>query len=691
MAAIIQNVSLPFSETLRDAGYIQIYESLSHLREMFHKSGRFDDSNAKLDEVVKLLSTYLAYRRGEIQNFPHSSKTATEELIPSLQSAFAAVSKLPCYLNQDGGSVFGQAPSLALKKGDETLAKDLLWLVQNAIDAAFINRDAGNPFDVLNEAFGHFVRDNFRGNIEDAQYMTPPEVVEFMVDLALADLAQVLRRKDVGETFVVADPSCGVGSFLAMFYHKLRHTGLAKDSKVALLGQDKVERMVRLAKVNLALFDVLQHSITFGNSLFQGSPLDQVNGQVDLILTNPPFGAKFNKSDVHSCGPQNLPFFNSIANGQRLDSELLFVDRNLALLKEGGLLLIVVPDSVISAKGMPSLLRQHLRSKTTIRAIVELPSVTFAQAGTRTKTAVLYLQKEGPTKSNPKRAFFAKVERIGFEVSSRKGVAIKVPQDLNELPKVLSAYAISKKPNPSQILSEEPSCVITDYQNIFVNAWTPSHYHPLRLKAFEQFSRIPSEYLQILELKDLAEFQSQARRTQKWRPGVLFISVLHVIGEGVLDVPGIRQYSPKTPGFPIEPGDVLISKINPRIPRVLVVPRWGEQLLCSTEFEVMRPRNGFDPYRLAFLLLSKIVQDQIKNLTSGTSASHSRIRSRELAEVKIPVPLSGSPTEHKLNSLVRKYRISMENMVNETVSLASVRASENCWLDVQDLDGLNSE
>jgi len=152
-----------------------------------------------------------------------------------------------------------------------------------------------------------------------------------------------------------------------------------------------------------------------------------------------------------------------------------------------------------------------------------------------------------------------------------------------------------------------------------------------------------------------------------------------VIGEGMLDMAAIREYAPKTPGIPIKYGEVLLSKINPRIPRVAVVPRLASIMLCSTEFAVMKPRNDLDPYGLSFLLLTQMVQNQIKSLTSGTSASHNRIKTKELAKVKIPLPVEGSTAEKRLRDLVKEYRSSIENMVKETVNLSSIRALEDTW------------
>jgi type I restriction-modification system DNA methylase subunit len=672
-------MSLPFPSPTLDSSYSRIYDSLGYLREVFHKSGRFDDSNAKLDEVVKLLSTYIAYKRGLLKSFPQLDHTRVDKLIPELQRAFKQAAQLPCYQNQARGSIFGVSPSLALRAGDETLASDLLQLVENAVDIAFSNKVAGNPFDVLNEAFGHFVRDNFRGNIEDAQYMTPPEVVEFMVDLALADIEKEGTRQDTSAPFVITDPSCGVGSFLASFYHKAKQTNALRNIPLCLVGQDKVERMVRLTKINLTLFDALQHTVTIGNSLVHGSPLDQLNGRVDLILTNPPFGAKFDRSDVQACGAENLPFFSTIAkdNGN-VDSELLFVDRNLSLLHEGGRLLIVLPDGVISAKGLSSLLRQYLRMNAIVHAIVELPSVTFGQAGTRTKTAILYIRKQTKVKEFPKNVFIAKADSLGFEVSSRKGVQVKVARGRNELPVIFEAYkAAQSSHTTTRILSEAPSAIRTDYRDILNNSWTPNHYNSIRLQAVKHVSRSGS--LQGIPLEELVEFECEKRRVEPWQPRSSFVSVLHLIGEGMLDINSIRAYAPKTPGIPIKAGEVLLAKINPRIPRVAVAPHLSDKMLCSTEFAVMKPRNGLDPYGLSFLLLTQMVQDQIKSLTSGTSASHNRIKTKELAKVKIPMPVEGSTAEKRLSNLVKAYRNSIENMVKETIKISSIRALEDAW------------
>ena len=655
-----------FTYTPVKASYTSIYQSLNNMREIFHQTGRLDDSNAKLDEVVKILAIYLAFRKGWISKFPNEHG---QNIIQNLRNSFAEAINVAYYRSQDGNSIFGANPLLSLREGDENLAKTLVLLVRQAIDTALMSKELAQPFDILNESFGYFVRDNFRSNVEDAQYLTPPEAVDFIVDMALGDIERQPER--IENEYKVLDSACGVGSFLSTFYHKSKSCPPLGNKKIILFGQDKVERMIRLAKINLALFEAVEHQITIGNSLAENSPLSALNGSMDLILTNPPFGAKFNKEEIYRFGKNNLPVLHPLsARLQNIDSELLFIDRNLSLLKHGGKLLIIVPDSVISAKGIPALLRQQLRSVATIKAIIELPSITFAQAGTRTKTCILYIEK-GIKPSNDC-VFVAKSESIGFDVSSRKGVQVKVANENNDLPIILKAYnRYANKHKPMQVFSNNPSCVSIDYNEFINNSWTPSHYSASRFKSLAEIES--SSQTDAVPLSQLVDFESKKRKNEGYTKDCYFVSVLHVIGEGMLDITGIKNHQPKTPGTRVFPDEILFSKINPRIPRVFVMPDWKRKILCSSEFEVMKAKKGIDPYLITFLLLSEAVQTQIINLTSGTSASHNRIKTNELSNVMLPTPKAGSEYEKKLHSAIKEYRQVMESLYKQTLKLSEIR------------------
>lgn len=653
--------------------YTRIYTALGELREGFHRSGRLDDSNAKLDEVAKLFAVYLAFKRGQIPSFPEPTSAT---LIPDLQKSFSATVALPQYHLKSGGSIFGAEPRLVLRPGDEALAGSLVSLVRDCVDTAFAMQAGSRPFDILNEAFGHFVRDNFRGNVEDAQYMTPPEVVDFIVDLALTDLATDSAVVGTDRPLVVLDPSCGVGSFLSSFYHAARNTDWLDPKRLHIFGQDKVERMVRLSTINMELFDVAEHRIHVGNSLAKGSELDRLAGSVDLILTNPPFGARFDFSDVKTQCGANTPFFSSLkrASGS-VDSELLFVDRNLELLREGGRLMIVVPDGVVSAKGTAALLRAHLSKSSTLLSVIELPATTFAQAGTRTKTAIIYLQKGASASSTG--VMMAAAKDLGFQVSSRKGVQVKCPEGTNELPAILQAYregVTLHKASLPRVLSREPSCVLVAPEQVQRGSWTPNHYSAVRFETLLNVRGI--EDLEMVPLRDLVTFSGDSRRAEAWKEGYAFISVLHILGDGFVDVAGALSYAPKTPGVRTHAREVLMSRINPRIPRICVTPDFARVTLCSSEFEVMSCGPQLDPYALAYLLQTKAVQNQIQSLTSGTSASHNRVRTSDLADVLIPIARAGSPRAASMEEIFKRYRESSEALVANTLCLAELREQE---------------
>jgi len=130
----------------------------------------------------------------------------------------------------------------------------------------------------------------------------------------------------------------------------------------------------------------------------------------------------------------------------------------------------------------------------------------------------------------------------------------------------------------------------------------------------------------------------------------------------------------------VKPGEVLLSRINPRIPRAVVVPDLGRPVLCSTEFEVMRAKKGIDPYMIAFLLLSQVAQTQIQSLTSGTSASHNRVKTKDLAQIALPIPRAASESAKRLRRELTQYRSALTNMMECQRSLVGLRKVEMEWL-----------
>jgi type I restriction-modification system DNA methylase subunit len=652
--------------------YNQIYKGFLDLRESFHRSGRLDDSNAKLDEVAKIFATYLAFRNSEIKQFPSEN---SPNLIKKLNAAFVDAANLDKYTLNDGSSIFGRNPAMSLNESDLEIAQDLVRHCRLCIDLAIENKSKVQSIDLLNEVFGHFIRDNFRGNIEDAQYMTPSEVVDFMSSLVLHDIIQNDKRiNDKHYEWTMADPTCGVGSFLSSFYKHSMNSGKIRSSKLNLYGQDKVERMVRLSTINCSLFNLKTAKITIGNSLADNSPISQISGMIDVVLTNPPFGAVFNSAFLSSECAKGIPFISNLKNSSKsIESELLFIEKGMTLLKEGGRMLIVVPDGVISARGFADTVRKYLSRTSQVKAIVDLPSVAFAQAGTRTKTAVLYLEKTRP--NNAQSVFMSSVRSLGFEVSSKKGVQVKTVGGVNELVQVAEAYFTNKtnfkKDNSLyKVLRTSPSCVSVNSDTLENRRWTPTHYSASGINAIERLKQ--QKNIELIDLGSLANFYTETRKAQQHDPSIPYFSILHIVSEGLIDLEASYSYAPKTPGIKVESGEILFSKINPRIPRIAIIPKINTAALCSSEFEILSSKSEISNYGIAYLLMKNEVQAQINSLTSGTSASHNRIRSSELKEVLLPVPKKGTADYKRFQENVVRYELAISQLSEASIILAQL-------------------
>jgi len=456
--------------------------------------------------------------------------------------------------------------------------------------------------------------------------------------------------------------------FLAQFYRVWKHNEKYKTVPI-LIGQDKVDRMARLCLLNLYLFGISDAKITRGNSISGKSPLDEYIGKCDLILTNPPFGARFNYSDIFS-NINNYENFKNILRSRNslIDSELLFIDRYINLLKPGGTFLAVLPDSVISSKGMPALLRDELQQKYTIKSITELPAVTFAQAGTRTKTCILEIEKSKPS---GKFIFMNVAKSLGFEVSTKKGVPYKKKQGENDLTP-LSKCLLSNKNNnleDLQIIETIPSCVVISHNRLTKEGWTPSHYSAERISTVNKINGFMENEYDVMTLESIVTIPFKNLKEYVDSNNQKCISVLHVGDFGALNVRELMDYTPKTPGKHCQKGDLLFSKINPRIPRVIIVPDIPYDLSCSSEFEVLRPKEGYNSYEIMLLLLSDYAQNQIRSLTSGTSSSHNRIKTKELLSIKLPIPKRESKLREKYDSSIEEFKKSYIQLNKSNIML----------------------
>jgi type I restriction enzyme M protein len=315
--------------------------------------------------------------------------------------------------------------------------------------------------DVKGIAFEQFLGRTFRGEL--GQFFTPRTVVDFMVKVL-----------DPEEGEIICDPCCGSGGFLIKAFEyvraKIEQEIHEEKERIKLLyfddafekksekEKERVDEIVNdlFSKLNAELdinneksrLRVLSYDCIFGtdanprmsrtakmNMIMHGDGhggvhhndgLLNVNGifenRFDVILTNPPFGARVEKSlkiseadkytdeeriikyrkrygkaydDALKQVNNNIgkPLLSLYKTGTMSTlTEVLFIERCLNLLKPGGRLGIVLPEGVLNNTNLQKI-RDYVEGVAKIILITSIPQDVFIASGATVKPSLLFFKK----------------------------------------------------------------------------------------------------------------------------------------------------------------------------------------------------------------------------------------------------------------------------------------------------------
>ncbi|MGA4670615.1 restriction endonuclease subunit S [Propionibacteriaceae bacterium Y1923] len=121
--------------------------------------------------------------------------------------------------------------------------------------------------------------------------------------------------------------------------------------------------------------------------------------------------------------------------------------------------------------------------------------------------------------------------------------------------------------------------------------------------------------------------------------------------------------------FAVVAPSVLLSKLNPRFPRVWNVPHPGDSAVASTEFVVLSPHT-FSTSSLWAILARPATTAFLAERVTGTSGSHQRVRPDEI--MQMPVPGPDQISDH-LDSTLEHLGLLVHEAVHESRSLAELR------------------
>lgn len=88
----------------------------------------------------------------------------------------------------------------------------------------------------------------------------------------------------------------------------------------------------------------------------------------------------------------------------------------------------------------------------------------------------------------------------------------------------------------------------------------------------------------------------------------------------------------------VEDGTILVSKLNPRFPRIWPIQNSPSNAVCSTEFQVLKPKKSTNFSYVYFLLTSEQAREELAMSASGTSGSHQRVRPEDILNISCKFP-----------------------------------------------------
>jgi len=479
--------------------------------------------------------------------------------------------------------------------------------------------------DAKGKAFEKFLDRVFKGSM--GQYFTPRTIVEFMVNL----LEPSRYNK-------VIDPACGSGGFLlyAMDYVRkdVENRYSEQDARdiwrdfalKKIFGIEINSQISRVAMMNMIIHEDGHTNIENNDALEDYDKFDRRKAiepnKYNLLLTNPPFGANIKE--------QEHKYLNNFILGgkekkrKNQKTEILFIERCLDLLAEGGRMGIVLPDGVLSNSTL-QYVRNYILDKAKILAIVSLPQSAFMPSGAGVKASLLFLEKDGTKQRKSYPIFMSIAEHIGYDALGRP--------DKNELPEMLRGYKAFSKGSKKFCMN---SFVVMNNE---IEGRLDCFYHKKEFK--DLIKRLAKSKYPIHKLSDFItdiRYGASIKNIYIER-GIPLLRILN-LKPNRLDLSEVIQL-PEEKRKEIgkcfvKENDLLISRSG-TIGVVAVVPREAEGFAFGSfmiRFQV--DQKKVDPSFISLVMNSDLIQEQIQRERIGALQGNITIPS--IKSIKIPVP-----------------------------------------------------
>jgi len=536
----------------------------------------------------------------------------------------------------------------------------------------------GIDADLNGRLFETFLNATMRGK-DLGQYFTPRSVVKLGVRLA-----QLRADRDHVDT--VIDACCGTGGFLIDVLADMWTTVDANDS----LSDREAERLkqriatqcvvgidvardpplARIARMNMYLHG------DGGSSIYRADALDKSlrkppagsaelrretqelrerfdGEQFDVALTNPPFAKEYERNEEREAEVLDEYDVGFAIDGDarrprpRLRSSVMFLERYYDLLKPGGRLITVIDDSVLGAPSY-AWVRDYLRERFLVRAVISLPGDAFQRSKARVKTSLIVLEKKRDPQEEQPPVFMYYTTAVGIDDPPRQRTLPidrinrrRATEEINEATSLFEAFLRGDKEAKAWTVSADRIMGRMDVKGCLpvagrkVRAWKRKGISVTRL----------TDVVDVLYPRQGQEQEAVELPVEEVDPDLVvtadsdeLVTHLRVRYDGFAEPGEEISASDSTYAvlYRVHTSDLVISHINAIHGAICIVPEACDGMVVTTEYTVCRAKKGIDPRTVWLLLRSPEIRSDL--LLNSTGIGRSRVRWATASDVAVPEP-----------------------------------------------------
>lgn len=607
-----------------------------------------------LDEMLKILFIKVLAEKENTQDFFVSSEEFTEIKAGKKNKAFSTrIESLFQRTIESFADIFEPSEKIKLSLASLAFAVNKLQ-----------NVDFSDTTDAKGLAFQKFLASTEKA--DRGQFFTPEPVINFCVEF----LQPQPHEK-------IIDPTCGSGGFLFSAYQYLSDNFQTSKQEIIsnLFGIDINKTIVKIAKMKLLLECNTNLNIVAQNSLDDLDELalsfgQPIENQIDIVLANPPFGTlgKITNEKLlrkyelgYKWQGENTNYFKTKTLHTGQTPEILFIERCLQLLKEGGRMAIILPNGMFEN---PSLeyLRIFIKQKARVLAVVNLPQETFIPFGTGVKTSILFLQKE-TEKDLSKKVFFGRVTKLGYQ-GNKNGTAIYKKDEFGNL---------LKDKNKEPILDENFSEIIQDYkifqqtnevetENSFLfpvselnGRFDFDYYAPENRKLLNKLKSLNA--VKLVDLCEIVKVKSKKLSQANEMVDYIELSDINTHSYEIINATSYLVHElPSRASYEVREKDILTAvagnSIGTNKHATALVTKEYEGNICTNGFRILR-NCKIDLYYLLYYLRTEMFLKQVFMYRTGAAIPN--ISDYDLGRILVYLP-----EEKVLQEISQKVRYSFE-------------------------------